>query len=274
MLGVDDLRSLNNKYGKRFYVLRRKLHDLMYGYLSQSPGMTQAFKEEYEEEKLILESPQGVDTYRFKPNRVLTDQLRRDLLKINVSSKTKIILSVGYLIERKGYREIFEVLSRMEEIDFLYVIIGKFEGADVDYIAKDDIEMKALKRFGTQQLNSKVLFVGEVDNVEDYHNIADVFLLNSKQEGLPNVLLEAMSSGLPVVCRELEGVDNYITFNGYNSLVINSSWQLESALKRLMLDDELARSLSNESRKFIEDNCSFENYVCSLTEEFYSGLTN
>ena len=271
MLGVDDLSSLNRKYGSLVYATRKKLHSLMYGYLSQSPSMTHCFMDEYADRKIILESPQGVDTSRFKPNSLLSNARRNRLLKNNLSHDTKIILSIGYLIERKGYREVFEVLSKIDEMDFLYVIIGKYDAAGVDYMGEEDLEMKALRRYGTELLNAKVLFLGEVENVQDYYQIADVFLLNSNQEGLPNVLLEAMSTGVPVICRELEGVNNYITFNGCNSLVINSSDQLENALKRIILDEDLAQSLSNESRKFIEDNCSFENYAVRLIDQFYNG---
>ena len=90
--------------------------------------------------------------------------------------------------------------------------------------------MQKLHMYGNNKLKNKILFVVECNNAEDYYKIADLFILNSKKEGMPNVLLEAMASSLAVIVTSLPGVDNYITKNNVNALVLDDNQTLSAAL--------------------------------------------
>ena len=257
MYGVDDLSSLNNKFGSKLYKLRQKINGLMGGYISQSASMTKSFTKEYKSSIPVFESAQGVDTEKFKPISNLKKSNLKEKLNICTDKRTKIILSIGYVIERKGYREIFETLAKFKNEDFLYIVIGKYKAMEFEYMCHENENMEKLYMHGKNILKNKILFLGECSNVEDYYKIADLFILNSKKEGMPNVLLEAMSSSLPVIVKSLPGVDNYITKNNVNALIVCEEQSLNNALHIFFNNKKLASNLANNARKFIQEKYDF-----------------
>jgi len=268
MYGVDDLSSLNNKFGSNLYKLRKKINGLMGGYISQSIAMTKSFTNEYNTSIPVFESPQGVDTVKFKPISDFEKSAIKETLNINIDKKTKIILSVGYVIERKGYREIFDSLAKFENEDFLYIVIGKYQVNEDEYMIHEHENMQKLHMHGKNLLKNKIFFTGECNNPEVYYKIADLFILNSKKEGMPNVLLEAMASSLPVIVTSLPGVDNYITKNNVNALVLDGNQTLSAALSLFFKNQTLLFQMAENARKFIHENYNFTIYTKKLLKKF------
>jgi glycosyltransferase involved in cell wall biosynthesis len=255
MLDKDDVTSLIYKYGKELSWIRKFVIGLMDGYISQSTAMTDRLIKEYGDSIPYLESAQGVDTQKFfSVNEKEKIKLRTEL---SLPVDKNIIISVGYVIERKGYKQNIDDLSKINE-SFLYVIIGNYkpEKGHYMYFAKD--EMQSIYNYGKDILNDKLDFIGESSEVHKYLQCADVFILNSSQEGMPNVLLEAMASGLPSVVNKIEGVDGFITINNENSLVIENSAEMDQAINDILSNEELAKKLVSNSEKLIVENYSFE----------------
>ena len=122
--------------------------------------------------------------------------------------------------------------------------------------------------YGKGKLKEKVFFLGECNNVEDYFKIADIFILNSNKEGMPNVLLEAMASGIAVIVRSLKGVDGFISQDKKNSLVINNSKELKAAINKLMNEDKFAHKIGNEAREFISSKFSLVKVASGIIDKF------
>tara|TARA_Y100000310_G_scaffold282763_1_gene304231 strand:+ start:462 stop:710 length:249 start_codon:yes stop_codon:yes gene_type:complete len=55
-------------------------------------------------------------------------------------------------------------------------------------------------------INDQIFFVENTHKIEEYYQSVDLFVLSSKQEGLPNALLETMACGLPVITSRIEEV--------------------------------------------------------------------
>ncbi len=268
MYGQDDLYSLNNKYGFKLYKLRQKINGLMGGYISQSIAMTKSFSQEYKDSIPVFESAQGVDTKKFKPVTLSEKINLRKKLNININENIKIILSIGYVIERKGYREVFDSLSKFKDEDFLYIVIGKYKAAEFEYMYNENENMEKLHIYGKNLLKTKILFIGECDNVEDYFKISDLFILNSKKEGMPNVLLEAMASSLPVIATSLPGVDNYITKNNENALVMNENNSLYDCLEMFFRNRVELIKLGENARQFIQEKYDFKYVAKEMLQTF------
>ncbi|MDR4501905.1 MAG: glycosyltransferase family 4 protein [Nitrospirales bacterium] len=143
--------------------------------------------------------PNGVDPHKFFP--MPQDEARRQL---DLPSR-KIILSVGGLIPRKGFDLLiksFRQVTEKKKEKLLLVIVG--EGP----------ERVPLQQLVTRmQLNDQVRFGGDIAHSDLYrwYSAADLFCLASSREGWPNVVLEAMACGTPVVATSIWGTPEIIS---------------------------------------------------------------
>lgn len=148
-------------------------------------------------EEKIRVIPNGVDLQKFT---VLEKSSCRAKLDLPIGAP--VLISVGGLVERKGHHRVLQILPQMlqEFPDLYYVIVGG-GGSEGDMGPE-------LRRLAEDlEVAHRVRFAGEVphDKVKQYLCAADVFVLPTRFEGWPNVFLEAMACGLPVVTTQVCG---------------------------------------------------------------------
>ena len=101
-----------------------------------------------------------------------------------------------------------------------------------------------------------ITFIGEVSNeqVPKYMATSDIFVLPSLSEGFPNVCLEAMASGLPVIATKVGGLVEIIR-DGQNGFLVNPETPREIAEKISLLleDDELRERISSNNMEMVKD---------------------
>ncbi len=139
----------------------------------------------------------GVDITKFYP----LDRLeQRAALKI--STEAKVLVSVGGLVERKGFHRVIAVLPELikHHPDLIYLIIGG-ESAEGNIKAQLENQVKEL------ELENHVQFLGALssEQLKKPLSCADVFVLATANEGWANVFLEAMACGLSVVTTDVGG---------------------------------------------------------------------
>ncbi len=166
----------------------------------------------------------GVDTSVFRP---LDRKKARNLL--GLPADKQIILYVGRLHKMKGVRDLYECAMRMPEVQF--VIVG-------------DGEEK------TNQENC--IFMGEKkhEDLPLWMSSADILALPSYSEGLPNVVMEALSCGTPAVVTNVGGcpelVKDDVTGKVINVKDINA---LENSFRYLINNEEIRLGMGIEGRK-------------------------
>lgn len=195
--------------------------------------------EDFYDKKEILVIPNGVDPDAFS---VKTQH------KINDPSFK--ILFVSRLIERKGLQFVIPDLKNVKG-DYKLIIVG------------DGPYRPELERIVAENgLKEQVIFEGQKDKADlpSYYKDADLFILPSKKEGMPNVVLEAMSCGLPVLMTPCQGSDELIDGNGY----VLKTEDFVNKINELMKDRALCKKLGNRSRELIE-----ERFLWSKTAESY-----
>lgn len=142
----------------------------------------------------------GVDNQFFAPA-----QREKETDKI-------IILFVSRLIEGKGLQYLIPEMQRVQ-----LEVQQKIEKRVQLVIVGDGPYRSALEELTAEMTaNELVLFEGRKnkEQVRQYYQAADLFVLPSLSEGMPNVVLEAMASGLPIVMTPCEGSKELITDNG------------------------------------------------------------
>ena len=212
----------------------------------------------------LLEGIQGVDSEKYHP--VSIDERLEIRKRLQLSGcKGKVIVSVGYVTERKRYREVIDALARSRE-DFLYIIIGKYDPQPDHYIYPRKKEMLDIYYYGLNRLGDKVRFVGEVDNVNEYLQAADCFVHFSRQEGLPNVLLEAMSTGLVAFVSDISGVNGMVTFHLKNSIIIQDPSEILKYLFEIDVGLIDGAQIGTNARNLIECDFSIETTVRNIVD--------
>lgn len=131
----------------------------------------------------------GVDLKKFDFSN--KNSIRNEL---GLSKDTVIVTSIGEFIERKNYKVTIESFSRMNCKNSVLVIcgIGKLKESMVEFAAVLGVK-------------DRVHFLGYRKDIVDILAGSDVFLFPSRQEGLPVSVMEAMASGLPIVCSAIRG---------------------------------------------------------------------
>jgi glycosyltransferase involved in cell wall biosynthesis len=115
-----------------------------------------------------------------------------------------------------------------------------------------------------------VQFVGEVphEEVQTFMQQADVFVLPSLSEGFPNVILEAMACGLPIIASRVGGIPDIITndINGY-LVEVKDTNDMANKIMLLLSDDTLRKKISDNNRHLVK-KYTWENVIFEL-EKIY-----
>lgn len=98
------------------------------------------------------------------------------------------IINVGSMVWRKNQKLIIDALHLLDKNDYHLTYLG------VGHLL-DDLKQQAIK----YELENNITYKGSVKNVKDYLAESDCFVLSSTTEGFPNVLIEALSVGLPSI---------------------------------------------------------------------------
>jgi len=178
---------------------------------------------------------------------------------LGVGEEERVVLSVGRLSREKAHIDLLQAFRLLCEskpdISLKLIIVG-------DGPERGRLEA-AVESFGCRDC---VILTGQVSDVRTFYYAADVFALPSHSEGSPNVLLEAMAAGTPVVATEVGGVPEMVESEQSALLVpAHDPQALAEAIARVLTEEELAQRLSANASSLIGTRYTSENYVRSLT---------
>lgn len=177
-----------------------------------------------------------------KPPRIISSGERQTLReRFGIAGDEKVLLAVGRLSREKGHADLIESIALLRtaepDLKFRLLIVG--EGPEQANLARAVTD---------RNIASQVVFVGHVTDVALFYAIADVLALPSHSEGSPNVLLEAMAAGLPVVATSVGGVPEIAT-SEVNALLVpaRDPSAFAEALRRALTELELTRTLKSNA---------------------------
>lgn len=183
------------------------------------------------------------------------------------SNEHKIVklVAVGRITEQKDYPTLIRALAKLTESNsFHLTIVGGI-------FCKREFESVNLL-IQTLNLQEKVTFSGYTDKVEEYYRDADIFVLSSAWEGFGNVIVEAMSFGLPIVSTNCNYGPAEILENGkYGRLVdVGDSDALADAILEELQYPLVAReALITRSKDFSEKEIA-DQYFTAINEVIHA----
>lgn len=159
------------------------------------------YPKKYADKALIVKN--GVDTELYRFNQDIRDTMRN---KLNIRGNTVVIGHVGRFNYQKNHELLVDIFKAYHEQyrDSILLMIGSGE-----------LQEKIKEKVKSLKIDDAVIFTGNVNNVNEYMQIMDVFVLPSRFEGLPIVGVEAQAAGLPMVVssnvsKELEITKNIV----------------------------------------------------------------
>jgi len=211
--------------------------------------------------------PYGVDVDAFSPDPARRGIWRR---RLAIPDGAPLLLGVGRMATKKGFQVLIEILpALLAELPELHVVLAG--GGDL------------LEKFraAARPWEARVHFPGAVlrDTLPDLYRAADLFTLpavhdsRGNVDGLPNVILEAMASGLPVVASGISGVPLAVVDGETGRLVPEADpAALLAALRGLLAAPAAARAMGERGRRKAEAELTWDAVAARYREGYGMAL--
>ncbi|HUS49131.1 MAG TPA: glycosyltransferase family 4 protein [Candidatus Paceibacterota bacterium] len=190
--------------------------------------------------------PNGVDLSLFYPDKGNDKMFYRK--KYDLPIDKKIVLFVGRLVPKKGYKLLFGARDNR----YLILFVGNGKVPEYMGIAKNVRVLPAMKQ----------------EELSEIYRLSNIFALPSHSEGFPLAIQEAMACGLPVITTKCNIFDKSIDF--IKTIDLNTK-SIKKATLELINDNNLITKMGLDSREFAVKNYSWHKNVSAL-EEIYKIL--
>lgn len=196
--------------------------------------------EDYNWAKKHFKSPEvihldgiGVDLSRYNCSCSRVEKRSQ----LGISEDDILLLSVGELEKRKNHELIIKALAKQKNPDVKCVICGK-----------GSLEKKLKNLVSSLGLENRVIFLGYRQDIPEIMLASDIYAHPSIREGLGIASLEAMASGLPLICSNTRGISDYIE-NGVNGFMCKPDDVDSFAhnLEKLASDKDLRKTISQQN---------------------------
>jgi len=172
-------------------------------------------------EKKVAVVPNGVDPTKFYPiNKTVA---REDL---GLPNDRKLLLSVGGLESVKGFDQLIKAMR---------ILVNEFQATDVLLLIVGDgaLRQELLRMISACSLDAHVRLIGAVphEQLRLWYSAADLFCLASRSEGWPNVVVESLACGTPVVATAVGGIPEIIRSEFLGCLVNSGDRQIAEIVR-------------------------------------------
>ncbi|MCD8007044.1 MAG: glycosyltransferase family 4 protein [Oscillospiraceae bacterium] len=199
-------------------------------------------------------------------SQIIYNPVAEEFLSVNREYKAvRRIVTLGRLESQKNHAMLINAFALSNNDNLVLEIYG--EGSE-----KANLE-NLIRRLGMKE---KVLLKGRTNNPIDVLSKADLFVLSSDYEGMPNALIEAMATGLPCISTDCPTGPAQLIQTGTNGILVpvNNIDEMKNAIDSVVFDPLKAQEIGENARSTISKWCSLENILDSWQDVFDSILSN
>ena len=201
--------------------------------------------------------PNGVDAQRF------ASAAPADLSEFDIPAESRTVLFVGRLDPQKGP---FVLLEAAEGL------LATYDKLHVLLVGDGPLRDRLGAWVQERNLGARIHFAGRQADVAPLLKAAVCLVLPSRWEGMPNVVLEAMAAGLPVVATDVEGTTELIQDRQTGLLIPpDSPRELAAAVTLLLSDPEQARAMSAAAQVVVSESFTWD-ILLQRFEQLYRSL--
>jgi glycosyltransferase involved in cell wall biosynthesis len=214
----------------------------------------------------------GVDVERFQPDRAAGQAFRE---KLGIGPETPLIGMVGSYKRQKAQDCFLRMAARIraDVPDAHFVIVGEPLRDDFDETSRFQAEVQELAK--TLKLSECVRFLGNQQDMKAVYNACNATALLSRREGTPNVVLESMACGVPVIATDV--ADNaLIIVHGKTGFVVPPEAHEAAAAHAagILLNPALQREMSAAARAHACEKFSLRTAAGKLEKIYTRCLQN
>jgi glycosyltransferase involved in cell wall biosynthesis len=259
-LAENDLHGLKGSLAGRIH---RAFLGKVDAYVAISHDLEKEFHEAGFPSNKVLFLPNGVDTDRFRPASEEGGKVLREA--VGLPTDRPVALTIGVFDQRKNIGWLMEqwVKNKAFGTGALLLAVGPQSRED-----NDGTFIRSLQKLADDNPDLLRLMT-YVEDIEHFYRAADMFILPSRSEGMPNVVLEAMASGLPCIATRVSGVRELIDNGRTGYTFIAGDEEKLGELITMALKERRAIGLG--ARKFVQMNYSIDS-LARRYDELYSGL--
>lgn len=187
--------------------------------------------------------------------------------KWNLPTDSKIILFIGRITEVKGVDVLIKAFSQIKEKNTFLVLAGNDEGSYGEMIRKQIADLNITKN---------VIFTGFIKGETKYEALldSDLFVLPSRQENFPRVILEAISAGVPVIATTNCGLADKIENRVGKIVETGDDRKLAEAMNSLLNDPLLCAQYKKEMPQILQNEFGWEGPISQLIDLHLSIIKN
>lgn len=186
--------------------------------------------------------PTGIDLSKFKTDDEQLEKARQIKKSLGLKEDDKVLMFLGRLGKEKNIDEIImNVRDLKEDLNVKMLVVGG--GPYMDNLKKlvKDLEIE-----------ENIIFTGMVppEEVPIYYSLGNIFVTASTSETQGLTYIEALASGLPVVCRYDEAVEGLIK-NGINGYMYKTKEEFKDSIKALINKNEDLEELRVKAKESV-----------------------
>lgn len=211
----------------------------------------------------------AIDLDKYKYNNDVRNSLRK---KLNISDDTLVIGHIGRFVEQKNHKFLIDIFNEIHKKNNNSILL---------LIGQGPLESDIKDKVNKLGLNNSVLFLGQLNNANEYYQAFDIFILPSLYEGLGMVLIEAECSGLLCFASDEVPMDAKVTDN-LKFISLNDSAEIWSnkvlnsikSYKRISSEDIVRNAgydIKIESCKLEDKYMELLNKVCNSEKSIIVG---
>lgn len=208
----------------------------------------------------VISIPTGTDLSRYRPGDKLAART-----KLGLPADKKLIGMVATLRSWKGHRFLIDAM-----------LDRKLDGTIAVMVGDGPQEPNLLKQVEERGLQERIIFAGRREDVQDWLRAFDVFALPSTgNEGIPQALMQAMATGLPVVTTPVGAIPELVTHNESGWIVKpENPASLAAGIGALLGEPALAKQLGEAGRLIVERKHTKDAMLDAMEEVFNKAVAS
>lgn len=206
----------------------------------------------------LISIPTGVEKKFFNIKRT-----PRNKTKYGLNENTPVIINVGILRREKGHEITLKAFK---------FVLEKIPEAVLMIVGDGPSKPRILNEVKSLNLEEKVIFTGFLEDPSEVFSFADVNVISSWSEGLPQSLLQALAAGVPTVATAVGGIPEVLINNETGINVQPGDYRaLAEGIIKLLTDYKWASEITQKGREIVKEKYSEETMIDKL-EKLYKEL--